>query len=75
MAYLNQYDALKHHINKLYDINDRTLSKLVVFCLDQSGKISKKRRDQFQYEVPTDAFDALEQAYSEMKLGAEIGVR
>ena len=76
VAYLNQYDALKRHINKQYDINDRTLSKLVVFCLEQSGKISKKRRDQFQYEVPTDAFDALEQAYSEiLKLGSEIGVR
>ena len=73
VAYLNQYDALKRHINKQYDINDRTLSKLVVFCLEQSGKISKKRRDQFQYEVPTDAFDALEQAYSEiLKLGSEI---
>lgn len=66
VAYLNQYDVLKRHINNQFDINDRTLSKLVIFCLEQNGKISKKRRDQFQYEVPTDAFDALEQAYSEI---------
>lgn len=66
VAYLNQYDTLKRHINKLYDINDRTLSKLVVFCLEQNGKISQKRRDQLKYEVPEDVFDALESAYAEI---------
>jgi len=71
VAYLNQYDALKRHINKQFDINDKTLSKLVVFCLEQNGKISKRRRDQLKYEVPTDTFDALEQVYSEIVLKEE----
>ena len=66
VAYLNQYDTLKRRINNQFDINDKTLSKLVIFCLEQKGTLSKKRRDQFQYEVPTDTFDALEQAYSEI---------
>ena len=61
-----KYDALKRRINNQFDINDKTLSKLVIFCLEQKGTLSKKRRDQFQYEVPTDTFDALEQAYSEI---------
>ena len=68
VAYLNQYDTLKRHINKRYDINDRTLSKLVVFCLEQNGKISKKRRDQLKYEVPEEVFDALEDVYTEAVL-------
>lgn len=66
VVYLNQYDTLKRRINKQFDINDKTLSKLVIFCLEQKGTLSKKRRDQLQYEAPADVFDALEESYIEL---------
>ena len=34
-----------------------------MFCLDQNGRISNHRRKQYQYKVPEEIFDALEQAY------------
>jgi hypothetical protein len=38
-------------------------SKLVMFCLDQQGKLSANRWKQYQYRVPEALFDSLEQAY------------
>ncbi len=66
VAYLKQYDTLKRHINNQFDINDKTLSKLVIFCLEQKGTLSKKRRDQFKYQVPEEVYDALEKGYLEL---------
>lgn len=66
VAHLSKYDTLKRRIDRAFDISDSTLSKLVIFCLEQNGRISNKRRDQYRYSVPEDVFDALEEAYSEL---------
>ncbi|MCV6589672.1 MAG: Fic family protein [Marinobacterium sp.] len=66
VAYLSQYDALKRRIDREYDIADKTLSKLIMFCLSQNGRISKNRRTQHQYDVQAEVFDAIEQAYVEL---------
>lgn len=66
VAHLSRYDALKRRIDREYDIADTTLSKLVMFCLDQGGRISNNRRSQYQYMVPDEIFDALEEAHAEL---------
>ncbi|WP_428034119.1 Fic family protein [Amphritea sp.] len=63
VAYLSRYDALKKRINLLFDINDKDLSRLVMLCLDQKGRLSKKRRDQYRYILPDEVFDTLEREY------------
>ncbi len=37
------------------------LSKLVMMCLDNEGKVSKHRRKQFQYSVPEQVFEFIEE--------------
>lgn len=66
VAHLSQYDALKRRMDREFDVADGNLSKLVMTCLDQKGRVSKKRRDQFEYKVPSDLFDAMEEAYQEL---------
>lgn len=64
--YLTRYDELYRRINDLYDIPNPELSKLVMFCIEQKGKISKNRRKQYQYTIPEDVFEALEQEYKKL---------
>ena len=61
--YLRRYDEIYQCINNRFDIGNADLSKLVMLCIDQRGKLSNNRRKQYQHKVPEDAFDALEQAY------------
>lgn len=39
----------------------RNLSKLVMMCLDNEGKVSKHRRKQFQYSVAEEVFEFIEE--------------
>ncbi len=64
--YLKRYDQLYRRIDNIYDIANADLGNLVMFCLDQHGKLSNKRRKQYQYKVPEGTFDAMEQAYQEV---------
>lgn len=66
VAYLGRYDALKKYINQQFDVADKTLSNLTMHCLEQQGKLSRKRRDQYRYKVPEELFDAMEKAYTEL---------
>jgi len=61
--YLQHYDELYRRMDQAFDVAQSELSKLVMFCLDQQGKLSANRRKQYQYRVPEALFDALEQAY------------
>ncbi|RLA49344.1 MAG: cell filamentation protein Fic, partial [Gammaproteobacteria bacterium] len=65
-AYLNRFDAIYRHIDSAFDVANSDLSRLVMFCMDQHGKLSANRRKQYQYKVPEDVFDALEQAYKKV---------
>ncbi|QSR36404.1 cell filamentation protein Fic [Marinobacterium iners] len=66
VSYLQRYDQLKRRIDREFDVADKVLSALVMLCLDQKGRVSQKRRDQYQYQVPEDLFDAIEEAYREL---------
>ena len=62
-VFLTRYDEIYRSIDRVFDIPNTDLSRLVMFCLDQNGRISNHRRKQYRYRVPEDIFDALEQAY------------
>lgn len=64
--YLNRYDAIYQRIDRVFDVANADLAKLVLFCMDQHGKLSTNRRKQYQYKVPDEVFDALEMAYQEV---------
>lgn len=64
--FLNRYDAIYRRIDQQFDIPNSILSRLVMFCLDQNGKLSQNRRKQYQYQVPEAVFDALEAAWREV---------
>lgn len=66
VAHLSRYDALKRRMNREFDVSDGNLSKLVMLCLDQNGRLTNKRRSQYEYMVPADLFDAMEEAYQEL---------
>ncbi|MDR9469092.1 MAG: cell filamentation protein Fic, partial [Marinospirillum sp.] len=61
--FLTRYDEIYRRINQTFDLSSIDLSRLVMFCLDQNGRISANRRKQYQYQVPEEVFDALENAY------------
>ncbi|MGB1091760.1 MAG: Fic family protein, partial [Oceanobacter sp.] len=64
--YLTRYDELYRRINDLFDIPNSELSKLVMFCIEQKGQISKNRRKQYQYLVSEDVFETLEEGYKHL---------
>lgn len=59
-------DALYRRIDQEFDIPNSILSRLVMFCLDQNGRLSQNRRKQYQHQVPETVFDALELACREV---------
>jgi hypothetical protein len=58
--FLERYDVLVKAVNDRFDVRGSDLSKLVMMCLDNDGKVSKKRRKQFQYSVPESVFEFIE---------------
>lgn len=64
--FLQRYDAIYRRIDQQFDVTNADLAKLVMFCMDQKGTLSQHRRKQYQYRVPADVFDALEQAYRDI---------
>lgn len=58
--YLRRYDAIVRQVSERLDLRGSDLSTLVIACLDQNGRLSKRRRDQFALRVPAPAFDLIE---------------
>jgi len=58
--FLDRYDRIVKAVNQRYDVRGSDLSKLVMMCLDNEGKVSKHRRKQFQYSVPEEVFEFIE---------------
>ncbi|KTB61047.1 cell filamentation protein Fic [Pseudomonas fluorescens] len=58
--FLDRYDRVIKAVNQRYDVRGSDLSKLVMMCLDNEGKVSKHRRKQFQYSVPEEVFEFIE---------------
>ncbi len=65
-VFLHRYDQIYKMIDREYDVANKDLSRLVMFCMDQNGNLSKNRRKQYQDSVPEEVFDALEAAYREV---------
>src|SRR3990167_598610 len=61
-AFLECYDAVYKAVDERFDIRGSDLANLVMMCLTNDGFVSKHRRKQYQYSVPTEVFDYIEQA-------------
>lgn len=48
-------------MNQRYDVRGSDLSKRVMMCLDNGGKLSKHRRKQFPYSVAEEVFGFIEE--------------
>jgi len=59
--FLDRYDRVIKAVNHRFDVRGSDLSKLVMMCLDNEGKVSRHRRKQFQYSVPEEVFEAIEE--------------
>jgi|GEM_PF-7062796 len=59
--FLDRYDRVIKAVNQRYDVRGSDLSKLVMMCLDNEGKVSKHRRKQFQYSVAEEVFEFIEE--------------
>ncbi len=60
-AFLARHDHIVQTVNAKHDIRGSDLSKLVIMCLDNDGKLSQNRRRQFQYQVPEEALNYIEE--------------
>lgn len=59
--FLDRYDRVIKAVNQRFDVRGSDLSKLVMMCLDNEGKVSKHRRKQFQYSVSEEVFEFIEE--------------
>jgi len=57
--FLVRFDQLVREVGEAFDIRGSTLATLVT-CALKEGRVSKRRRDQFQNEVPHSAFELLD---------------
>lgn len=63
--FLMRYDQLARELGDAFDIRGSTLATLVT-CALKDGRVSKRRRDQFQHEVPREAFELLDTRVQEV---------
>lgn len=59
--FLANYDQVVQAVNEAYDVRGSDLT-LVMMCLTNNGTVSNNRHKQYQYSVPTEVFDYIEQA-------------
>jgi hypothetical protein len=60
--FLMRYDAVRKAADERFDVRGSDLGTLVMMCLDNGGKLSQRRRRQFEGRVPDALFDFLEEA-------------
>lgn len=59
--FLASYDAVYRAVDNQYDVRGSDLANLVMMCLTNDGIVSRNRRKQYQYTVPVEVFDFIEQ--------------
>lgn len=59
--FLAAYDSITRQVTERFDLRGSDLATLVLSAWDNAGKLSKRRRDQFQQRVPESAFEFIEQ--------------
>ena len=69
--FLARYDRILKAVDGRFDLRGSDLSTLVVSCLDNGGKVSKRRRKQFEGRVPENVFDYIEEVAHEALLPGE----
>ncbi|MCC5863435.1 MAG: Fic family protein, partial [Gammaproteobacteria bacterium] len=67
--FLNRFDQVYRAVDERFDVRGSELTTLVISALQNNGKVSKNRRQQFQHRVPGAAFDAIEDACAQLRLG------
>lgn len=58
--YLRMHDQVSRAMNERFDVANATLNVLIRSAIEQGGRVSGRRRDQFQHRVPPGFFEALE---------------
>lgn len=69
--FLARYDAMLTAANERFDVRGSDLSTLIMTCLDNTGTISKRRRQQFAGRVPEALFDFLETVAHHLAAGGK----
>jgi len=59
--FLARYDRIVRAVDERFDVRGSDLATLVVSALDNGGKVSKRRRKQFDGRVPDAVFDYIEE--------------
>lgn len=70
-AFLESYDRVYRAVDERFDVRGSDLANLVMMCLSNNGTVSNNRRRQYQYTVPAEVFDFIEQV-SQQVLGEQI---
>jgi len=60
VLYIVKYDAVKKAIEERYDIPNKELNLLIQLALQNSGKISNRKRERFLKWIPADELEPLE---------------
>ena len=59
--FLARYDKIMAAVGAKFDVRGNDLATLVICCLDNDGRISERRRAQFEHRVPSGVFDLIEE--------------
>jgi len=72
--FLRRHDQIVRAVNAEYDVKGPVLSRLVMMCLENGGKVSKNRRKQYQHDLPSEAFDFIEEQWRECVGGESLAM-
>ena len=59
--FLARYDKIIAAVGARFDVRGNDLATLVICCLDNDGRISQRRRAQFEHRVTSGVFDFIEE--------------
>ena len=59
--FLGRYDKIVAAVDAKFDVRGNDLATLVICCLDNDGRLSMRRRAQFEHRVPPGVFDYIEE--------------
>lgn len=69
--FIARYDRIVKAIDERFDVRGSDLATLAVSALDNGGKVSMRRRKQFEGRVPASVFDAIEELAIQENAGAK----
>lgn len=60
ILYLQRFDAVKQQVDAELDIRGSDLALLIMWCFENQGRLSNRRRKQFTGRVPVESFALIE---------------